>query len=116
MIPYLQVEGLTRFWGELVLFEDLNFTIAQGQKVAFLAIVDTCRPGYKRRLSFLKRIYLHLNYIGQRRSKYIYHKAKSFYQHAKFYIKQIFQNHNQKKSQNHIQQKKTIFIKQNQDY
>jgi ATP-binding cassette subfamily F protein uup len=37
MIPYLQVEGLTRYWGENVLFEDLNFTIAQGQKVALIA-------------------------------------------------------------------------------
>ncbi|MDA3929802.1 MAG: ABC-F family ATP-binding cassette domain-containing protein [Prolixibacteraceae bacterium] len=37
MIPYLQVEGLTRYWGEVALFEDLNFTIAQGQKVALIA-------------------------------------------------------------------------------
>jgi len=37
MIPYLQVEGLSRYWGENVLFEDLNFTIAQGQKVALIA-------------------------------------------------------------------------------
>ena len=37
MIPYIQVEGLTRYWGDLVLFEDLNFTIAQGQKVALIA-------------------------------------------------------------------------------
>ncbi len=37
MIPYLQVEGLTRYWGDLVLFENLNFTIAQGQKVALIA-------------------------------------------------------------------------------
>ncbi len=37
MIPYLQVEGLSRNWGELVLFDDLNFTIAQGQKVALIA-------------------------------------------------------------------------------
>ena len=37
MIPCLQVEGLTRYWGELVLFEDLNFTIAQEQKVALIA-------------------------------------------------------------------------------
>jgi len=37
MIPYLQVEGLTRYWGEVVLFEDLNLTIAQGQKVAIIA-------------------------------------------------------------------------------
>ncbi|MCF8363906.1 MAG: ABC-F family ATP-binding cassette domain-containing protein [Prolixibacteraceae bacterium] len=37
MIPYIQVEGLTRYWGEVVLFEDLNFTIAQGQKIALIA-------------------------------------------------------------------------------
>jgi len=37
MIPYLQVEGLTRYWGENVLFEGLNFTITQGQKVALIA-------------------------------------------------------------------------------
>lgn len=37
MIPYLQVDGLTRYYGELVLFEDLSFTIAQGQKVALIA-------------------------------------------------------------------------------
>ena len=37
MIPYLQVEGLTRYWGETILFDDLNFTIAQGQKVALIA-------------------------------------------------------------------------------
>jgi ATP-binding cassette subfamily F protein uup len=37
MIPYLQVEGLTRIWGEVALFEDLSFTIAQGQKIALIA-------------------------------------------------------------------------------
>ncbi|MGF7139472.1 ribosomal protection-like ABC-F family protein [Roseimarinus sediminis] len=37
MIPYLQVEGLTRRWGELVLFEDIQFTIAREQKVALIA-------------------------------------------------------------------------------
>ncbi|MBP7507118.1 MAG: ABC-F family ATP-binding cassette domain-containing protein [Prolixibacteraceae bacterium] len=37
MIPYLQVEGLTRYWGESVLFENISFTIGQGQKVALIA-------------------------------------------------------------------------------
>ena len=37
MIPYLQVEGLTRRWGDQVLFENISFTIAQGQKVALIA-------------------------------------------------------------------------------
>ena len=80
-------------FGGIIAYEIAQQLHCQGQKVAFLAMLDTCRPGYKRRLSFLKRIYLHLNYIGQRRSNYISHKAKSFYQHGKFYIKQIFQNH-----------------------
>jgi ATP-binding cassette subfamily F protein uup len=37
MIPYLQVEGLSRYWGDNILFESLNFTIAQGQKAALIA-------------------------------------------------------------------------------
>lgn len=37
MIPYLQVESLTRYWGESVLFENISFTIGQGQKVALIA-------------------------------------------------------------------------------
>ncbi|NLU38878.1 MAG: ABC-F family ATP-binding cassette domain-containing protein [Bacteroidales bacterium] len=37
MVPFLQVEGLTRYWGDNILFESLNFTIAQGQKVALIA-------------------------------------------------------------------------------
>ena len=80
-------------FGGIIAYEIAQQLHRQGQKVAFLAMLDTCRPGYKRRISFLKRIYLHLNYIGQRRSKYISHKAKSFYKHAKFYIKQSFQHY-----------------------
>lgn len=37
MIPFLQVEGLTRRWGDIILFENISFTIAQGQKVALIA-------------------------------------------------------------------------------
>lgn len=37
MVPFLQVEGLTRYWGDNILFESLYFTIAQGQKVALIA-------------------------------------------------------------------------------
>ncbi|MDB9537413.1 amino acid adenylation domain-containing protein [Dolichospermum planctonicum CS-1226] len=80
-------------FGGIIAYEIAQQLHRQGQKVAFLAMLDTCRPGYKRRLSFLKRIYLHLNYIAQHRSNYISHKAKSFYKHTKFYIKQIFQHH-----------------------
>jgi len=37
MISYLQVENLTRSFGDLVLFEDLSFGIAKEQKIALIA-------------------------------------------------------------------------------
>ena len=37
MIPYLQVEDLTKYYGELPLFEQLSFSIMEGQKVALIA-------------------------------------------------------------------------------
>lgn len=37
MISYLQIDGLTKSFGDLVLFEDIIFGIAQGQKVGLIA-------------------------------------------------------------------------------
>lgn len=37
MIPYLQVEGLTRYWGDYLMFDNISFTIAKDQKVALIA-------------------------------------------------------------------------------
>ena len=37
MIPYLQVENLTKSFGDLVLFEDIKFTIGQDQRVGIIA-------------------------------------------------------------------------------
>lgn len=37
MKPYLQVENLSKRWGELMLFENISFTIFEGQKVALIA-------------------------------------------------------------------------------
>ena len=36
-IPYLDVQGLTKSFGSLVLFEDISFSIAEGQKVGLIA-------------------------------------------------------------------------------
>ncbi len=35
--PYLQVEGLTKSFGDLVLFRDISFGIAEGQRVGLIA-------------------------------------------------------------------------------
>jgi ATP-binding cassette subfamily F protein uup len=37
MIPYLQLDNLTKSWGDLPLFKDISFTINQGDKVALIA-------------------------------------------------------------------------------
>ena len=37
MISYLQIDKLTKSFGDLVLFEDITFGIAQGQKVGLIA-------------------------------------------------------------------------------
>ena len=37
MIPYLDVQNLTKSFGALLLFEDISFSIAEGQKVGLIA-------------------------------------------------------------------------------
>lgn len=37
MVPYIQVDSLTKYWGELPLFEDISFTVGEGQKIALIA-------------------------------------------------------------------------------
>ncbi len=37
MRPFLQAENLSKRWGELMLFENISFTVFEGQKVALIA-------------------------------------------------------------------------------
>lgn len=37
MISYLQVENLSKSYGDLTLFEDISFGVGQGQKIALIA-------------------------------------------------------------------------------
>lgn len=37
MIPYLQVEGISKSWGDVSLFSDIDFTIGKDQKIALIA-------------------------------------------------------------------------------
>ena len=37
MITYLQVENLSKYWGELPLFDGISFSVSEGQKVAMIA-------------------------------------------------------------------------------
>lgn len=35
--PYLQIDGLTKSFGDLVLFENISFGIAEGQRIGLIA-------------------------------------------------------------------------------
>jgi ABC transport system ATP-binding/permease protein len=37
MRPYIQAENLSKRWGDLMLFENISFTVSEGQKVALIA-------------------------------------------------------------------------------
>jgi ABC transport system ATP-binding/permease protein len=37
MKPYIQAENLSKRWGELMLFENISFSVSEGQKVALIA-------------------------------------------------------------------------------
>lgn len=37
MVSYLQVDGLTKSFGDLILFKDISFGIAEGQRVGLIA-------------------------------------------------------------------------------
>ena len=40
MTPYLDIQNLTKRFGARVLFEDISFSIAEGQKVGLIAQKD----------------------------------------------------------------------------
>ena len=80
-------------FGGIIAYQIAQQLHSQGQEVALLALLDTCRPGYKRRLSFLKRISLHINHIVQRGPKYFYNRAKGWYKHAKYQIEKVYQSY-----------------------
>ena len=37
MVSYLQIEGLTKSFGNLVLYEKIDFDLSEGQRVAIVA-------------------------------------------------------------------------------
>ena len=40
MINYLQVENLTKSYGDLVLFDNISFTIGEGQRLSLIHISE----------------------------------------------------------------------------
>ncbi|MEH2423097.1 MAG: amino acid adenylation domain-containing protein [Nostoc sp.] len=62
-------------FGGVVAFEMARQLQKQGEQVGILIMLDSCRPGYSWRASFLKRVFLHLNNIVQRGPTYLWQKV-----------------------------------------
>ena len=43
MTPYMQVDGLTKSFGDLVLFRKISFGVAEGQRIGLIAKNGTDR-------------------------------------------------------------------------
>lgn len=61
-------------FGGLVVFEMARQLHEQGEKIAFLAVLDTCLVNHIQRDSFLKRILLHFHNIQQKGLSYLFHR------------------------------------------
>jgi amino acid adenylation domain-containing protein len=80
-------------FGGVIAYEIAQQLHHQGQEVAFLAMLDTCRPGYKQRLSFLQRLTIHINHIYQHGLKYIARNYRGWYKHADYYLRKIYNDY-----------------------
>ncbi|WP_375504352.1 amino acid adenylation domain-containing protein [uncultured Nostoc sp.] len=62
-------------FGGVVAFEMARQLQEQGEQVGILVVLDSCRPGYSWRASFLKRFFLHLNNIVQQGPAYLWQRV-----------------------------------------
>ena len=46
MTPYMQVDGLTKSFGDLVLFRKISFGVAEGQRIGLIAKNGTGTVSY----------------------------------------------------------------------
>ncbi|MBD2136116.1 amino acid adenylation domain-containing protein [Anabaena sp. FACHB-1237] len=81
-------------FGGIIAYEIAQQLHQQHQQVAILAIVDTLRPGYSQRLSFIQRLPLHLKNILQQKPDYLWRKLPGWYEHTKYYFQKGYHSLN----------------------
>ncbi|WP_413174048.1 AMP-binding protein [Anabaena azotica] len=74
-------------FGGIVAYEMARQLQKQGETVSFLAMLDTCRPGYFQHSSLPKRIPLHLEKIIKGGYKYFVKKLIGWSRHAQYSVK-----------------------------
>ncbi len=80
-------------FGGIVAFEMAQQLHKQGEKVDFLVLLDTCRPGSTKRSPFLKRIFLHLDNVLQLGPAYLWRKAVSWSNYSKYLLTHRYKRH-----------------------
>ncbi|OKH46951.1 non-ribosomal peptide synthetase [Calothrix sp. HK-06] len=80
-------------FGGAVAFEMAQQLLKLGQKVAFLCVLDSCRPGYSKRSPILKRVYLHIKYIVQGGLPYIKQKLVGWREWGTYHLKERYKHH-----------------------
>ncbi|MGF1938165.1 MAG: non-ribosomal peptide synthetase [Nostoc sp. ChiQUE02] len=84
-------------FGGIVAFEMARQLQEQGEQVGILVMLDSCRPGYSWRVSFLKRVFLHLNnmvhqgpiYLWQRAVKWSYWRKRHLENKYNHYLEDL---------------------------
>ncbi|MDF5712939.1 MAG: SDR family NAD(P)-dependent oxidoreductase [Rhizonema sp. NSF051] len=79
--------------GGMIAFEMAQQLHKQGEQVSLLAMFDSVRPGYSKRLPFFIRTFMHLYKIIQKGPTYFWQKATGWWKHGKFLLKQRYERY-----------------------
>ncbi len=80
-------------FGGIVAFEMAQQLHKQGEKVDFLVMLDTCRPGSTKRSPFRSRVFLHLDNLLQLGPAYLWRKAVSWSNYSKYLLTHRYKRH-----------------------
>jgi amino acid adenylation domain-containing protein len=80
-------------FGGTVAFEMAQQFHKQGQEVAFLCLLDSCRPGYSKRSPILKRVFLHFKYIVQGGPTYLRRKLAGWKEWGTYHLQERYKRH-----------------------
>jgi thioesterase domain-containing protein/acyl carrier protein len=76
-------------FGGIIALEIAQQLLKLGEEIAFLLMLDTCRPGYSKRVSLLKRIPIHIKKILEQPA-YIHDKFISMKTWSKFQLQERY--------------------------
>jgi amino acid adenylation domain-containing protein len=85
--PYL-IGGFS--FGGIIALEVAQQLRKQGEEVACLIMLDTCRPGYNWRLPLMKRIPIHIKKLLRQPSSYVQQKVKGMAIWSKYHLRETY--------------------------